>query len=179
MLAINVSCMITLHQVKWLIAFASHPFYVQHTQLLTLHFLENLNDSRYICIGIDMVTIHTYLFCHWTQIYFLYYISFALNLSGFVVHLCISGTRIFIMTFMPERNTLDFSTHPRKGGAASLDLQKLIPAVLLSTLLYVLHIQLVIRYTYTSCNKSYVLSTVVLYILIHDISITKLIICLV
>ena len=99
--------------------------------ILTIRFPENFNESKYVsfatfALGLIWLTfIPTYFATEnksRTAV-----ISFALNLTGFVVLLCIFGPRIFIMIFLPERNTLDFSTQPRKGGSTSrsLDLKNL------------------------------------------------------
>ena len=97
--------------------------------ILTIRFPENFNESKYVSFStfalglIWLAFIPTYFATEnesRTAV-----ISFALNLSGFVVLLCIFGPRIFIMIFLPERNTLDFSTHPRKGRSTSVDLKNL------------------------------------------------------
>ena len=99
--------------------------------ILTIRFPENFNESKYVSFStfalglIWLAFIPTYFATEnksRTAV-----ISFALNLSGFVVLLCIFGPRIFIMIFLPERNTLDFSTQPRKGGSTSksIDLKNL------------------------------------------------------
>ena len=101
--------------------------------IVTIRFPENYNESKYVSFStfalglIWVIFIPTYFTTENKSRNAI--ISFALNLSGFVVLLCNFGPRIFIMIFLPERNTQDFRTQPRKGAttsrSTSLDLKNL------------------------------------------------------
>ena len=94
--------------------------------ILTIRFPENFNESKYVsfatfALGLIWLTfIPTYFATEYKSRTAV--ISFALNISGFVVLLCIFGPKVFIMIFLPERNTLDFSTQTRKRRSMSIDL---------------------------------------------------------
>ena len=93
--------------------------------ILTIRFPANFNESKYIAFStfalglIWLAFIPTYFSTEnelRTAV-----ISSALNLSAFAVLLCIFGPRVFIVIFLPDLNTAEYSTHNKKQTALSTE----------------------------------------------------------
>jgi metabotropic glutamate receptor 2/3/metabotropic glutamate receptor 6/7/8 len=82
--------------------------------IMTIKFPDNFNESKHVAfstfaIGVIWLSfISSYIA---TQHDFrTAVVSYALNMTGFAVLLCMFGPRIFIILFLPERNTKNYST---------------------------------------------------------------------
>ena len=93
--------------------------------ILTIRFPENFNESKYIAFStfalglIWLAFIPTY-FTTGNELRTAV-IATALNLSAFAVLFCIFAPRLFIMVFLPELNTAEYSTHTKKPTSLSTD----------------------------------------------------------
>lgn len=94
--------------------------------VLSIRFPDNFNESKYVAFTTFALGL---IWLAFTQTYIAtsheirtVVVSFALNLSGFAVLLCMFGPRIVIMLFFPDRNTVKFSTHQAPKRSASFEI---------------------------------------------------------
>ena len=94
--------------------------------VLTIRFPRNFNEVRYVAscsvtLGLIWISfIPTYLATRndvRTGV-----TALTLNLSAFAVLLCIFGPRVFIVIFLPDKNTAEYSVNTKKRAAPTLEL---------------------------------------------------------
>ena len=93
--------------------------------ILTIRFPANFNESKYIAfstfaLGLIWLAFIPTFFSTENELRTAV-ISSALNLSAFAVLLCIFGPRVFIVIFLPDLNTAEYSTHNKKQTILSTE----------------------------------------------------------